>query len=106
MGKPVKGNKEVDERALKQNEEACQYVRDNLHELSQEVLMGLIEEFDQTKVHINRMLDVRLKQGQGGKFVARIQEQIGKLNNRLTDLEQKLGETKKETTEEEVTVTE
>lgn len=105
MAKPVKGSKAVDEQALRQNQETCQYVRDNLHELSQEVLMGLIEEFDQTKVHINRILDVRLKQGQGGKFVGRIQVQIGKLDNRIANLEQKFGETGKEATEE-VSVTE
>jgi len=90
MAKPIKGNKEVDELALQKIQEACKYVEDNLKELSQEVLMGLLGSFDQTKIHINRVLDWRLKQGQGAKYVARIHTRLDELGVRLTTIEEKL----------------
>ena len=90
MAKPIKGNKEVDEMALQKNAEACKYVTDNLNELSQEVLVALLDKFDEIKIHVHRVLDWRLKQGQGGKYVARIHKLLDGLGARLAIIEEKL----------------
>lgn len=106
MAKSIKGNKEVDSLALQKNEEACQYVTSNINQLSQDVLMGLLALFDQTKIHLNRALDWRLKQGQGGKYVARIKEQIDGLSVRIASLEGKVGTTTEESEEQETMASE
>jgi hypothetical protein len=103
MSQPIKGSKEVDDGTLQKNQKVCKYVIDNINQLSQAVLVGLITLFDETKIHLNRALDWKLKQGQGGKYVARIKEQIDELASRITNLETNIGGEmqKGETTPEE-----
>ena len=89
MAKPMKGDEAVDADVSVKIKEVCRYLNDNLHQLSQEVLEDIMRSFDEANSKLKAMWEVRLKQGLGGQFVARIHGKIGSLVARVEALEKK-----------------
>ena len=90
MSIPIKGDDAIDESALQKIKETCRYLMENLKQFSQDTLMGLLAQFDETEVHLKTALDWRVKQSLGGTYVARLTERIDELDQRMASIEQKL----------------
>jgi len=105
MSMPIKGDPEVDKMTLQKVSEAYQYVKDNLKQLDEATLTGMLYLIDEIEIHLNRALDWRLKQGAGGRFVARLHKLIDGLGARIAVIEGKLEVPAPSTKTEEVEVT-